>query len=89
MILHNAGIKNLVLNLAEVKFVDSSGLSAILTANRLWSGLGQFILTGVENPSVKKLISISRLDTILNIKASVEASIESIMMNTLDEELDA
>ena len=34
VILRNEGIENLILNLEDVKFVDSSGLSAILTANR-------------------------------------------------------
>ena len=88
VILRNEGIENLILNLEDVKFVDSSGLSAILTANRLWNGIGQFVLTGVKHTSVKKLIAISRLDTILNISESLEASIESISMENLDQELD-
>lgn len=89
VILRNEGIENLILNLEDVKFVDSSGLSAILTANRLWNGIGQFVLTGVKHPSVTKLIAISRLDTILNIGESLEASIESVSMENLDKELDA
>lgn len=89
VILRNEGIENLILNLEDVKFVDSSGLSAILTANRLWNGIGQFVLTGVKHPSVIKLIAISRLDTILNIGESLEASIESVSMENLDQELDA
>lgn len=88
VILRNEGIENLILNLEDVKFVDSSGLSAILTANRLWSDIGHFVLTGVEHSSVKKLITISRLDTILNIKGTLEESIDSIMMENLDKELD-
>ena len=89
VILRNEGIANLILDLGNVKFVDSSGLSAILTANRLWNDIGQFVLTGVTHPSVSKLIKISRLDTILNIKESLEKSIESVSMDTLDKELDA
>jgi anti-anti-sigma factor len=88
VILRNEGIENLILNLEDVKFVDSSGLSAILTANRLWSDIGHFVLTGVEHSSVKKLITISRLDTILNIKGTLEESIDTIMMENLDKELD-
>lgn len=87
VILCNEGIQNLVLNLEDVKFVDSSGLSAILTGNRLWAGAGYFVLTGIKHPSVSKLIAISRLDTILNIKPTVEESVDFIMMNSLDEEL--
>ena len=33
VILSNEGIANLILDLSKVKYVDSSGLSAILTAN--------------------------------------------------------
>jgi anti-anti-sigma factor len=59
------GIKNLVFDLSNVHYVDSSGLSSILTANRLWKGQGSFVLTGIQHPNVKKLIEISRLDTVL------------------------
>jgi len=89
VILSNEGIKNLIFDLSKVKFVDSSGLSAILTANRLWKALGSFVLTGVEYPSVKKLIEISRLDTILTIIPTVSESIDFIFMEELERELNA
>jgi len=63
--LRNEGVQNLIFDLSAVKYVDSSGLSAILTANRLWKDFGSFILTGVAHPSVQKLIEISRLESIL------------------------
>lgn len=89
IILRNEGIENLILNLEDVKFVDSSGLSAILTANRLWNDVGYFVLTGVKHPSVSKLIAISRLDTILNIKENVQESVDFVMMDDLESELEA
>jgi anti-sigma B factor antagonist len=83
-------VENLILDLSEVQFVDSSGLSAILTADRLWKGLnGSFVLTGVKSPSVKKLIEISRLDSILKIVPSVAESIDFVMMESLQRELNA
>lgn len=87
VILRNEGIRNLILDLTNVKFVDSSGLSAILTANRLWSDAGAFILTGIEHESVQNLITISRLNTILNIIPTVSESIDFIMMEELEREL--
>lgn len=87
VILSNEGVSNLIFDLTEVKFVDSSGLSAILTANRLWKNLGTFVLTGVAHPSVKKLIEISRLDTVLKIVPTVEESIEYVFMEELEREL--
>lgn len=89
VILHNEGVKNLILDLATVNFVDSSGLSAILTANRLWSDSRTFVLTGVRSASVKKLITISRLDSILNIIPTVSESVDFIFMNELEKELQA
>ena len=35
VIFKNEGLTNLVISLAKVKYIDSSGLSAILTGNRL------------------------------------------------------
>jgi len=80
VILKNEGVKNLILSLAPVKYVDSSGLSAILTANRLWSTSGIFVLTGIAHPSVKKLIDISRLATVVNVLPTVPQSKEFIDM---------
>lgn len=74
--LWNEGVESLLLDLGEVKFVDSSGLSAILTANRLWKDNGSFIITGVRHDGVRKLIEISRLETILNIKTTREEALD-------------
>ncbi len=89
IVMVNEGVENLILNLADVKFVDSSGLSAILTANRLWKGAGSFVLTGINHPSVKKLIEISRLDSVLTIIPTVEESIEYIFMEQLERDINA
>ena len=55
VIFKNEGLTNLVISLAKVKYIDSSGLSAILTGNRLWKENGSFILTEINHASVKKL----------------------------------
>lgn len=87
VILSNEGIRNLILDLAEVKFVDSSGLSAILTGNRLWSDGKSFIITGVNHPSVKKLLEISRLDSILTLIPTIEESVDFVYMEEIEREL--
>ena len=87
VILFNEGINNLIVDLSEVYYVDSSGLSAILTADRLWKELGSFILTGVEYPMVKKLIEISRIDSVLTIIPTLEESIEYVFMEEMEREL--
>lgn len=72
--LNAEGDKNIILNLKDVKYVDSSGLSAILVANRLCQGSeGRLVLTHVSD-HVMKLFKISQLDSILNIADSVEGA---------------
>ena len=85
--LRNEGVQNLILDLELVKYVDSSGLSAILTANRLWNGHGAFLMTNVVHPSVSKLIEISRLESILTIIPTLKESIDFVMMEELEKEL--
>jgi len=84
LILSEEGVRNLVLDLAQVEYVDSSGLSAILTGNRLWRGDRSFVLTGVNHPSVKKLIEISRLESVLTIIPTLQESIDFVMMEELE-----
>ena len=86
--LRNEGVRNLIFDLSHVKYVDSSGLSAILTANRLWKGYGSFILTGIDHPSVKRLLEISRLETILSIHSSVQESIDYVDAEEIERALD-
>lgn len=78
VLITNDGEKNLILDMNSCEYCDSSGLSAILVANRLCEQLGgQFVITGLQ-PEVESLIKISLLDTILEIKDSIEEA-ESFM----------
>lgn len=75
VVLNTDGAKNIIIDLTDTRYCDSSGLSAILVANRLCkNSQGVFVLTGLQEP-VKKLISISQLDTILNITVSLPEAI--------------
>jgi len=66
------GEKNIILDLGNCRYCDSSGLSAILVANRLCKNAsGTFVLTGL-NDAVERLITISQLDTVLNISNSLK-----------------
>jgi anti-sigma B factor antagonist len=65
------GEKNIILDLQKCEYCDSSGLSAILVANRLCKNAGgTFVLCGL-NDAVERLITISQLDTVLNITKTV------------------
>ena len=88
LMMRNSGVMNLIMNLESVKFVDSSGLSAILTGNRLWQG-GSFVITGVKSDAVKKLITISKLDSILKIIPTLQESVDFVFMEEMERELNA
>lgn len=80
VVLNTDGIKNIVIDLTNTRYCDSSGLSAILVANRLCrNSQGIFVLTGLQE-AVKKLISISQLDSILSITNNLSEA-ESIFIS--------
>ncbi len=87
VILKNEGVKNLIMDLENVQFVDSSGLSSILTANRLWSENGSFVLTGIKSESIQKLIEISRLQNVFNIMPTIQESIDFVMLEELAKQI--
>jgi anti-anti-sigma factor len=75
------GEKNLVLDLSNCQYCDSSGLSAILVANRLSKNAeGIFVLTGLTE-MVEQLVKLSQLDTVLNIAATLE-DVQSFFQNS-------
>lgn len=74
VMLNAHGSKNLVIDMSETRYCDSSGLSVILVANRLCKNVGgTFVLSGLQK-SVAKLVKISQLDSVLNITDDIEAA---------------
>ncbi|TNE53198.1 MAG: anti-sigma factor antagonist [Bacteroidetes bacterium] len=72
VLLNKKGINSIVLNLGKTKYCDSSGLSAILVANRLCKdSSGKFVLCGL-NATIMKLVSIAQLDRIFTIVDTLE-----------------
>ncbi len=64
---NKSGEKNLIIDLSETRYCDSSGLSALLVANRLTRDLsGTLVICSLQEP-VMKLITISQLHNVLNI----------------------
>lgn len=83
VVLNTDGVKNIIIDLTDTRYCDSSGLSAILVANRLCkNNQGQFVLCGLQEP-VKKLVTISQLDTILTITASLADATDLLVKQPL------
>ena len=85
--LNAQGTKNIVLNMGEVEYIDSSGLSAILTANRLCGAAGGVLVITNLNQHVEKLIKISHLEAVLNVLPTEDEGREAVYMMELENEI--
>lgn len=82
--IHAEGYSNMVLDLSAVKYVDSSGLSALLVGDREFGRNGGiFLISGVQE-HVMKLLKISMLDKKLNLVNSLEEAGEAVFMHEID-----
>ncbi len=78
LVLNKKNVNNIVINMAATKYCDSSGLSAILVANRLCKDTnGQFVLCGLQD-NVRKLIEIAQLDRVLTITDGEKEALQAI-----------
>jgi len=89
VLINKQGTKNILIDLESVKYCDSSGLSALLTGHRICKeGNGSFILSSIQ-PAVEKLITISQLDSILNIKSTAQEAIDTAFVDDIERNLGA
>ena len=87
VIISKKGEKNIVLDMGSVKYCDSSGLSALLIGYRVCKeSKGSFVLSSLQ-PALEKLISISQLDSILNIKKTSKEAVDSILIEGIENKL--
>lgn len=77
LILAQPNVESLILDLSQVSYVDSAGLSALLLAERQQSAHGGDVrLVGV-NENVKSLLRITQLDRIFPMYATVTEAIQA------------
>jgi len=82
------GKNNIILDLAQVNYADSSGLSALLRANSMCEQAGGiFVLCGLTE-HVSKLITITHLDRVLTILPTVQEAIEAVFMHEIEKDID-
>jgi len=69
---------NLVIDLNKVESCDSSGLSALLVANRLVTGKSGALRIVTASPKIQTLIKITQLDKVLTLNSTVEEALSEI-----------
>lgn len=66
----------LVVALNEVTFIDSSGLNALVSANRRAEAMGTELRLAAPAPLVTKLLQITGLDSYLVTKETIEDALD-------------
>ena len=86
--LNAQGIRNIVFDMGNARYCDSSGLSAIIVGNRLCKNSnGTFVICHL-NEMVSKLIQISQLESIFNITPTQQEAVDFVMMEEVGRDLD-
>ncbi len=70
------GEKNLIINLSQVSFMDSSGIAGLLPSVKSLAEDGNLFLVGLSS-KVLQLFNLGKLDTIFNIYPSVEEVLQN------------
>lgn len=73
------GVEKFIVDLSEVETCDSSGLSALLVANRIVSSTGGKIIIATPSEKVLQLIRITQLDRVLPVRATVEEAVNELI----------
>lgn len=87
IVLNAEGVRNIIFDMNHIRFVDSSGLSSILIANRLCKNAGGALILCNVSDNVMKLIKISQLDSILTMVPTLIEATELAMMNEIERNL--
>src|SRR5690606_20329182 len=85
--LHAEGSGNIILDVSEVKYTDSSGVSALLVGNRIVQEEGGIFVLANLSEHTLKLIKISQLDSVLNILPTTEEAIDTVFMHEIEKDL--
>jgi anti-sigma B factor antagonist len=73
----NSGYHTIVLNCSAVRFMDSSGLGAIVSVLKLLGREGKLVLCGVTAPVVS-LFQLTRMDKVFQMFANEQDALASL-----------
>lgn len=69
------GVKTFVLDLAEVRYVNSLGISALISIADRLAALGGTLLLAAATPKLKVVFDLMGLGTVLPLKPSVASAV--------------
>lgn len=71
------GHQSIILDLADVEFMDSAALSALIAAVKKLGPVGTISVASVRRP-VARLFSVTKMDRVFPVKTSVNEAIRSL-----------
>lgn len=85
--LNKTNVRNIIINMSRTRYCDSSGLSALLVANRLCKGVnGTLVICALQEP-VMKLVQISQLESVLSITPTEEEAVDLLYMEEMEKDI--
>lgn len=85
--LNKTDVRNIIIDMGKTRYCDSSGLSALLVANRLCKGVnGSLVICSLQEP-VMKLVQISQLESVLSITPTVEEAVDLLYMEEIEKDV--
>jgi anti-anti-sigma factor len=79
--LGDAGTNAVVIDLSELTFIDSSGISALIKAGRETRARGGSVVVAAPTVNVRRVFEIVRLADVLSLEPSVEAAAQRLDRN--------
>jgi anti-sigma B factor antagonist len=73
-----ADAASIVLDLTEVSFIDSTGLTVLLNGLRSVTLRGGHLALAISNPTVLRLFEITRLDTTFDIQPTLHDALKRV-----------
>lgn len=85
--LNKTNVRNVIIDLTATRYCDSSGLSALLVANRLCKSVnGSLVVCGLQEP-VQKLVQISQLESVLSITPTPAEAVDLLYMEEIEKDV--
>ena len=85
--LNKTNVRNIIIDMGKTRYCDSSGLSALLVANRLCKGVnGTLVICALQEP-VMKLVQISQLESVLSITPTMSEAEDLLYMEEIEKDV--
>ncbi len=85
--LNKTGVRNVIIDMGGTRYCDSSGLSALLVANRLCKSVGGTLVVCALQEPVLKLVQISQLESVLSITPTANEAVDLLFMEEIEKDV--